>query len=71
MKTKEIKIENKIVIQIYLSKEEKANTEIQKEIQQIKEKNKNVVIFISGDEKPNKILENMVNIMKREIDRAF
>ena len=64
MKVQENKIENKKVIQIYLSEDEKSDTDIQEKIKQIKAENRNVVLFVSGDKEPRQTLKEMVKIMK-------
>lgn len=66
MKIKENQIENKKVMQIYLSKEEKENNKVQKEIEKIKKEKGNIVLFTSGDEKVEKALKDMIMIMKNQ-----
>lgn len=71
MKIKENKIENKKVIQIYLSKEESTKGDVQNNIQKIREKNKNVVIFVSGNNETKKVLENMIRTIKKEMIEKY
>lgn len=66
MKIKENQIGNKKVMQIYLSKEEKENNKVQKEIEKIKKEKGNIVLFTSGDEKVEKALKDMIMIMKNQ-----
>lgn len=66
MKIKENQIENKKVMQIYLSKEEKENNEVQKKIEKIKKEKGNIVLFTSGDEEVEKALKDMIMIMKNQ-----
>ena len=67
MKVQEHKITNKKVIQIYINEQEKGDVEIQKKIDNIKTKNSNVVIFVSGDNKPETALKEMVKIMQNDL----
>ena len=71
MKIKENKIENKKVIQIYLSKEESTKRDVQNNIQKIREKNKNVVISVSGNNETKKVLENMIRTIKKEMIEKY
>lgn len=71
MKVRENKIDNKTVTQIYLSEEESTKGEVQRNIQKIREKNKNVVIFVSGNNETKKVLENMIRIIKKEIIEEY
>ena len=71
MKVRENKIDNKTVTQIYLSEEESATGEVQHNIQKIREKNKNVVIFVSGNNETKKVLENMIRIIKKEMIEEY
>lgn len=66
MKIKENQIENKKVIQIYLSEEEKENNEFQEKIEKIKKEKGNIVLFTSGDEEVEKALKDMIIIMKKQ-----
>ena len=63
MKLQEYKIDNKKIIHIYLNEEEKQDKELQEKIKQISENNK-VVLFVSGNNEPERVLREMVNIMK-------
>lgn len=63
---RENQIENKKVMQIYLSKEEKENNEVQEKIEKIKKERGNIVLFTSGDEKVEEVLKNMIMIMKKQ-----
>lgn len=67
MKVQEHKITNKKVIQIYINEQEKGDVEIQKKIDNIKTKNSNVVIFVSGDNEPERVLGEMVKIMQNDL----
>ena len=67
MKVQEHKITNKKVIQIYINEQEKGDVNIQKKIDNIKTKNSNVVIFVSGDNKPETALKEMVRIMQNDL----
>ena len=71
MKIKENKNKNKKVIQIYLSKEESTKGDVQNNIQKIREKNKNVVIFVSGNNETKKVLENMIRTIKKEMIEKY
>lgn len=66
MKIKENQIENKKVMQIYLSKEEKENNAVQKKIEKMKKEKGNIVLFTSGDEEVEKALKDMIMIMKNQ-----
>lgn len=66
MRISENQIENKKVMQIYLSKEEKENNEVQEKIEKIKKERGNIVLFTSGDEKVEEVLKNMIMIMKKQ-----
>lgn len=61
MKIKENEIKNKKVKQIYLTKEEIKNIQIQKN-----EKYINSVVFVSGNNEITEILKEMIKIMKNE-----
>lgn len=61
MKINRVKSGKDEITQIYLSEEENKNEDIQMQVRQIKEKNNNVVLFISGAEEMKKILEYIVN----------
>ena len=61
MKINRVKSGRDEITQIYLSEEEHKNEDIQMQVRQIKEKNNNVVLFISGAEEMKKILEYIVN----------
>ena len=67
MRVQEHKIKNKNVIHIYVSEQEKQDANIQEKINQIKAENNNVALFVSGDEEPEKILKEMVKIMKNNV----
>lgn len=54
-------------VQIYLSKKEKENKNIQKKIRDLKDKYRNVALFIQGKDDTNKFLKNIINCQK-EID---
>lgn len=64
MKVQEQKIKNSKVIHIYITEQEKEDSNIQYEIEQIKAKNANVVLFVSGNNNPEKVLKEMVKSMK-------
>ena len=63
MKLQEYKIDNKKIIHIYIYEQEKKDNKIQEKINQISKKNK-VVLFVSGNNEPERVLREMVNIMK-------
>ncbi len=67
MKIKKNEIENRIVTQIYLSREESTKAEVYDNIQHIGKENKNVVIYTSGNNEPKNVLENMISIIKKEM----
>ena len=64
MKVQEYKIQNRKVIHIYVTEQEREVANIQEEIEQIKAKNNNVVLFVSGYNAPEKVLKEMVISMK-------
>ena len=64
MKVQEYKIQNRKVIHIYVTEQEKEEANIQYKIEQIKDKNDNVVLFVSGNNAPEKVLKEMVKSMK-------
>ena len=65
MKIQENIIDNMKVIQIYLTEDEKSDLEVQQKIEKLKEKNK-VVLFVSGELETEKVLSNMVKIMRNQ-----
>lgn len=67
MKLQEHKIDNKKIIHIYLSEQEKQDNELQEKIKQVSENNK-VVLFVSGDNKPETALREMVRIMQNDLE---
>lgn len=52
------------IAQIYISEKEKNNKEIQKQIEEIKKKSKNIVVFVSGMEEISKHLEYIIKYIK-------
>lgn len=66
MRIQENRINNKKVIQIYLSKQEENDAEIKSKIQEMEDRKENVVLFISGDTEINKALKEMVKIIRNE-----
>jgi len=50
MKVKKENVLDKEVVQIYLSRDEAENTNIKEKVNEIKANNKNVVLFVSGEE---------------------
>ncbi len=66
MKVQEKIIDNRKVIQIYLTANEKEEKDIQEKIKELQEKN-SVSIFVSGGAEVEKVLNNMVKIMKSEL----
>ena len=64
MKVQQTQIDNERVIQIFISKDESETEENIKTIEEIKKENKKVVIFLSGDKDPKRILLSMVQAMK-------
>ena len=64
MKVQQTQIDNERVIQIFISKDESETEENMKTIEEIKKENKKVVIFLSGDKDPKRILLSMVQAMK-------
>ena len=64
MKDQEYQIQNRKVIHIYVTEQEREVANIQEEIEQIKAKNNNVVLFVSGNNAPEKVLKEMVKSMK-------
>lgn len=61
MKVQKTNILEKEVVQIYLSERESENSDINKEINEIKQKNKNVVIFVSGKDDIAATLQYIIN----------
>lgn len=66
MKIQEIKIGNDKIVHIYLNQGENDNDEIQQKINKIKEEHK-VVLFVSGDNEPERVLREMVKIMQNDL----
>ena len=66
MKVQEKIIDNRKVIQIYLTANEKEEKDIQEKIKELQAKN-SVSIFVSGGAEVEKVLNNMVKIMKSEL----
>lgn len=66
MRIQENRINNKKVIQIYLSKQEENDAEIKSKIQEMEDRKENVVLFVSGDTEINKALKEMVKIIRNE-----
>lgn len=67
MKVQEYKIQNRKVIHIYVTEQEKEDANIQYKIEQIKAKNDNVVLFVSGNNEPERVLGEMVKIMQNDL----
>lgn len=67
MKLQEYKIDNKKIIHIYLNEQEKQDNELQEKIKQISQNNK-VVLFISGDNDPEKTLKEMIKIIQNDLE---
>lgn len=67
MKVQEQKIQNSKVIHIYVTEQEKEDAHIQYEIGELKAKNDNVVLFVSGNNAPEKVLKEMVKSMKDNV----
>ena len=61
MKVQKTNILEKEVVQIYLSERESENSDINKEINEIKQNNKNVVIFVSGKDDIAATLQYIIN----------
>lgn len=66
MKLQEHKIDNKKIIHIYLSEQEKQDNVLQEKIKQISEYSK-VVLFVSGDNKPERVLREMIKIIQNDL----
>jgi len=60
MKIKYVKFQHKDAAIVYITKEEEANKDIQKEIENCKSKYKDVAVFISGDDKIEKVLTEII-----------
>lgn len=61
LKVKRVNFSKYAVVQIYLSENESKNVEINNAINEIKQKNKNVVIFVSGEEDIKTTLQYIIN----------
>lgn len=61
MKVQKTNILDDEVVQIYISKSESENDDIDKQINEIKQKNKNVVIFVSGKDDIAATLQYIIN----------
>lgn len=61
MKVQKTNILDDEVVQIYISKSESENDDIDKKINEIKQKNKNVVIFVSGKDDIASTLQYIIN----------
>lgn len=66
MKIQENNIENKKVVQIYLSKKENDDSGVKEKISQIRAKKINVVVFVSGDNEAKETLKQMVKTMQKQ-----
>ena len=66
MKIQEKIIDNRKVIQIYLTSNEKEEKDIQEKIKELQAQN-SVSIFVSGVAEVEEVLNNMVKIMKSEM----
>ena len=66
MKLQEHKIDNKKIIHIYLNEQEKQDKVLQEKIKHISESNK-VVLFVSGDNEPERVLKEMVKIIQNDL----
>lgn len=64
MKIKKFNFENNEIIQIYINQIEKNNQEIIKQINEIKNQNSNIFIFISGKNDTIKTIREMLNYEK-------
>ena len=58
-------IDNKKVIQIYLTDDEKKGQDIKDKIEKLKVEN-NVVLFVSVEEKVEEVFRNIIKIMKKQ-----
>ena len=61
MKVQKTNILDNEVVQRYISKSESENDDIDKKINEIKQKNKNVVIFVSGKDDISATLQYIIN----------
>lgn len=66
MKVQKFNFENDQIIQIYINQLEKQSKKIIKEIDEIKNKNSNVFIFISGKQNSIKTIKEMLNYEKNK-----
>lgn len=64
MKFQEFNFENKQIVQIYINKKEQENSEVIKKIEELKKKNSNISIFISGENETTKIIKEMLHYEK-------
>lgn len=60
MKINKVNLENKEILQVYLTKEEKDREDIKCRIEQLKKENKNLVVFVSGNEEIINHLKYMI-----------
>jgi len=61
MKVKKENVLDKEVVQIYLSRDEAENTNIKEKVNEIKANNKNVVLFVSGEEDIRTALQYIIS----------
>ena len=61
MKLQKTKILNEDVLQIYITEKEENNVDVNKQIEELKNNNKNVVIFVSGKEDIASTLQYIIN----------
>ena len=61
MKIQKVKILNQDVIQVYINKKEENNDEIKYKIEKLKQENKNIVIFVSGEKDIEATLQYIIN----------
>lgn len=63
MRVQQVQIENTTVTHVYVSEEELKNIENKEKLEELKENNKNVVIFQAGNKSTKEVLTNMIQKM--------
>lgn len=61
MKVKKVNILGKDVLHVYLHKDEETNSNIIADINEMKQQNQNVVLFVSGNEDIKSTLQYIIN----------
>lgn len=67
MKVQETKIENKIITQVFISKEEAEDDEIKQKVEDMKKQGNKVVVFSAGEKEIGKTLKAMLQVMQDRV----